>query len=223
MKIEQAYIEYLMLVNRNASSNNINVDKPRFIIAFNDISQKYVEWLLEKRNEDSIRNISNLLIPDKILTKYSEGSSSESYKLPKDYFDFANLQVLIGKGECKNQRALTTEVKSEDTEELFADENNVPHFEFREVSYFLTNGNVKVFKSDFRIDQVKLTYYRTPKKADIAGYTDYVTKQPSQNIDPDFSEKSVRRILLGMAKQFALSNTDSAKYTMAKDALFSEI
>ncbi len=104
MKISSAYLEFLSLVNRNLTNNNVNVDKPRFVILFNSISREYLEWVLKKRNDDSIRYVSPLLVLDKSIKVETRTSSHDSYKLPDDYFDLANLQVIASKGSCKKQR-----------------------------------------------------------------------------------------------------------------------
>lgn len=223
MEINQAYIQFLSLVNRNLTNNKINVDKARFILLFNEVSPRFVEWVLEKRNEDVIRDVSILLIPDKVLTSVGSNNSSESYQLPEDFFDFSNLEVFASKGNCKNRKLLVFEIKSDDSEELLSDANNSPSFEFEETFYFLATGNVKIFKKEFDIDRVKITYYRYPKKVDIDGYIHIEDGSASQTIHPEFSDKVTNKILLAMAKQFAVNNSDSGKYALDKDTLFSEI
>lgn len=195
----------------------------RFTLLYNEVCPRYVEWVLEKRNEDVIRDISILLKTDKKLTKVGSNSSSESYSLPGDYFNFSNLQVYASKGKCKNQKLLVFEIKSDDSEELLADVNNEPSFEWRETFYFMTQKQVKIFRSDFTFDKVTMSYYQNPRKIDIAGYVNTETGAPSQNVDPEFDDRVVMRILLGMSKQFAAINSDSAKYSLDKDTLFGEL
>lgn len=95
MKIENAYLQFVNQVNRNLTNNNVNVDRPRFIMLFNDISNRYVEWILEKRNEDAIRYISILLETNKKLKKEGSRHNYDEFELPKDYFDLANLHVHV--------------------------------------------------------------------------------------------------------------------------------
>jgi len=222
MTIEQAYIQFLNLVDRNLTNNNVNVDRPRFVLLFNDIQNRYVEWLLEKRNEDSIRYISPLLQTNHQISKDYTGQDYDSFKLPKDYFDFANLSVTATKGKCKEQRLYTFEVKSEDVEELMADVDNKPSFEFRETFYYTGGKKINIFKTNFSIDKAFLTYYRYPRQVDIS---DYIKPNGtnSTNINPEWDDKVTGRILIAMAKEFSAINSDLNQYQVNKDRLFSEI
>lgn len=222
MTIEAAYLQFVNMVNRNLTNNNISVDKLRFILLFNDISNRYVEWVLDKRNEDEIRYISKLLVLDNPLTFGSSTATFSNYKLPKNYFDLANLSVYASKNDCKDQRLFTFEIKSEDSEELYQDSNNRPSFEWRE-TFFLTNNNqVSVYKTDFSIDKVLLSYYRYPQQVDISGYI-HPNGATSTSIDPEFDDKVVNRILIFMSKEFAAINGDAQGYQVNKDRGFAEV
>lgn len=222
MNIEEAYIRYVGLVNRNATNNNLNVDKQRFTLSFNDHQIKYLEWLLEKRNEDGIRYASSFLTLNNKLNKVDSKEYFDTFKLPKNYFDLANITVKGSDKSCKGQKLQAFEVKSEDIEELLADENHKPSFYYRETFYLTNNGLVSVYKDDFSIEKVELSYYRYPNKVDIQGYTQLDGTQ-SQNINPEWDEKATLRILIAMAKSFAAENGDSNKYQIEKDRLFSEL
>lgn len=222
MTIEQAYLQWLQLVDRNLTNNNISADKPRFIMAFNSLQNRYLEWLLEKRNEDAIRYASPLLEPNKNLQKSASTPSYESFDLPTDYFDFANLAVFASKGGCKDQRVFTFEVKSEDVEELLADVDNRPSFEYRETFYYTASNKINVFKTDFSIDKAQLTYYRYPKKVDIVGYIKE-DGSSSSSVDPEWDDKSVTRILIAMSKEYVANNADANKYQIERDRLFSQV
>lgn len=220
MTINQAYINFLNLVNRNLTNNNINVDKPRFVIMFNDMQLRFEDYLLEKKFDESIRECTHLLITDKDLTLKTQSDDKDAYNLPEDYFDLSNLHVYANKDKCKDIRFHTFEVKSEDTEELLNDKNNQPSFEYRETFYF-TSGDktVSVFKKDFEINTVKLTYYKQPREVDIEGYI-RMDGTPSTSIDPEWRDQSINKILLAMSKEFAAINSDGAQYELSKDRLF---
>lgn len=223
MKIEVAYLNFLNLVDRNATNNNISVDKSRFVSLFNTIQIKYVEWILEHRNTDRVRYISNLLILDQQLQNKEVVGNHVNFKLPLDFFNLSNLQVFGSKDKCKNKKLYTFEVKPEDTEELFRDVNMRPSFEYREVFYFLSGTNkISIFKDDFTIDNALLTYYRYPRKVDIEGWTNE-DGNTTQNIDPEFDDKSVGFILESMAKAYSANNSDNAAYQINNNRLFTNI
>ncbi len=223
MKINTAYLNFLNLVDRNATNNNVSVDKPRFVSLFNSTQIKYVEWMLEHRNSDRVRIIAKLLILDKQLQNKEVVGNHVNFKLPLDFFDLSNLQVFGSKGSCKSKKLYTFEIKSEDTEELFRDVNMRPSFEYREVPYFLNgNRNISVFKEDFTIDNALITYYRYPKKVDMQGI---ITEDGSttQDSDPEFSDAATGFILEAMAKAYSANNSDGQAYQISKDRLFTNI
>lgn len=222
MKIKDAYISFLDMVNRNLTNNNVNVDKARFIILLNRVLIQYTSWILEKRNEDVIRTISPLLVLEEALTLEESKDTHNTFTLPSNYFDLANVHAYASKGKCKNEKMKSFEVKSEDLEELLGDENNKPSFEYRETFYLTTSKTVAVFKSDFDISKANLSYYRYPKKLDIAGYIK-TDNSESVDIDPELDDKVMHKVLTAMAKQFSSTNGDTSAYTMRKDELFSEI
>lgn len=221
MKIEEAYIRFVDIVNRNMTNNNVNVDKIRFIFLFNSASIKYLSWILEKRNEDDIRQIAPFLILDSELKVSDKQFQFNKYELPKDYFDLANVSVFATKGSCVNQKLFTFEVKSEDTEELLSDENNKPSFDYRETFYLTASNELVVYKEKFDIESVLLAYYRYPKKVDIEGYFKE-DGTASVNVDPEFSERAIEKILLIMAKDFTATNGDVNGFQINTARLSSE-
>lgn len=222
MTITEAYIRYVDLVNKNATNNNLSVDLPRFILSFNSSTIRYVERVLNKRNEDEIRNISLLLNVEYPLTYLSTEDNYERFTIPKDFFSLSNVHVYATKEKCKSQRLQTTEAKSENIEELIFDESNCPSFDYRETFYTLSKNEVVVYKKDFDITEVTLTYYRYPKKVDIAGYINLDGKK-SKDIHPELDDKVVLSILNAMAKEYSASNGDVYQYQIDKDKYVSNI
>jgi hypothetical protein len=222
MKIEEAYLRFVNQVNRNLTNNNVNVDKPRFVLLFNDISNRYLSWVLEKRNEDSIRYGSTLLVLDKELVKVSSNPRHDDFELPDDYFDLSNLTVFASNDSCSLVPLKTWEIKVEDLEEKYNDEFNSPSVEWAETFYATASGKVAVYKKNFSIDKARLSYYRYPRQVDIEGYI-RIDGTPSQSIDPEFDDKVVNKILVAMSKEFAAINEDTQRYQVDSNRLFSEI
>lgn len=221
MKIEEAYIRFVDIVNRNMTNNNVNVDKIRFIFLFNSASIKYLSWILEKRNEDDIRQAAPFLILDSNLNVSDKQFQFDKYSLPKDYFDLSNVSVFATKGNCINQKLFTFEVKSDNTEELLSDENNKPSFEYRETFYLTASDKLIVYKDNFNIESVELAYYRYPKKVDIEGYFKE-DGSASVSIDPEFDNRAIEKILLIMAKDFTATNGDVNGFQINTTRLSSE-
>lgn len=213
MTIEETYLQFLALVNKNGTNNNVSVDKPRFVMLYNTEQIKHQQSILNKRNEDEIRTIQNFLVTDKELTGKEEKQYHTKFKLPEDYFELAGLKVIAKKGSCSNERLSTFEIKSEDEEELLADSSNSPSFEFRETPYYLASSSVTIFKSDFEIQKAKLTYYRYPRKVAMKGVIDLHTNlETTVDINPQQDDKLIIKILEGMARDFAANNSDFEKF-----------
>lgn len=221
MKIEEAYIRFVDIVNRNLTNNNVNVDKIRFIFLFNSASIKYLSWILEKRNEDDIRQIAPFLILDSGLSVLEKQTQFDKFSLPKDYFDLANVSVFATKGNCINQKLFTFEAKSENTEELLSDENNKPSFEYRETFYLTASKSLIIYKDNFDIESAVLAYYRYPKKVDIDGYFKEDGKG-SVSVDPEFDDRAIEKILLIMAKDFTATNGDANGFQINSARIASE-
>ena len=218
---EEAYTEFLQLVNRNNTNNNINVDKARFALTYNSFRTKYLEWILDKKNEDVIRYISPLLVLDKKLVSVSAKPTHVDFSLPEDYFDHSNLQVFAN-GPCGRTKLKTWEVKSDNTEELYHDAFNEPSVEYEETYYFFSAKGVAISRKDFDISEVLLSYYRNPVKFDIEGYI-HPDGSPSTTVNPELHDKAVRRILVGMSMEFSANNNDKGNYQLNKDRLFGAV
>jgi len=149
MKIDQAYLLFLQLVNRNFTNDNIDVDRSRFVLLFNSIQNKYVEWILEKRNEDDLRDIQDLLTLDKQLQSSGTILNHKDFILPKDYFNHSSVQVMATKSKCKDLKLGAFEVKNDDVEEYLVDSFNEPSFEYRETFYTINSNNISVYFKDF--------------------------------------------------------------------------
>lgn len=219
MTITTAYTRFLQLVNGNMTNNNISVDKPRFVLLFNSSQIKFVENMLDKRNDDSIRYISKLLIADKKLGKVGDKKTHSSFKLPEDYFDLSSAYAEASVPGCIDRIDLY-EAKSENLEEVLKDWSHRPSFKWREAPYLTSEDNLLVYRDDFTVDKVYLTYYRNPKEVDIVGYV-REDKSPSISINPELPDKAVEQILDIMAKEFSANSGNGGQYQLDKDRVFS--
>lgn len=217
MNIETAYTRFLQSVNGNMTNNNMGVDKSRFILLFNSAQIRFVENILDKRNDDSIRYVSELLVADKKLGKVGKYKTHFSFELPKNYFDLSSVSAEASVDGCVDNIKLY-EVKSEDLEEKFEDWSHKPSFKWRESFYLTSEGNLLIYRTDFDIEKAYLTYYKEPRKVDIKGYT-HIDKTPSVSVDPELSDKAVEKILRIMSKEVAANAGDSGQYQVDKDRL----
>lgn len=222
MNVNEAYLKFIQKVNKNYTNDNIVVDRGRFVLLFNEVQNKFVEWVLEKRNEDDIRDIQLLLVPDKKLTFKEKILNHQDFELPDNFFSFSNIQIFAKNKDCSNAKLFSYEVKSENKEELLRDINNKPSFKYRETFYTIGANTMNVYVDDFDITKVYLTYYRYPKQIDIEGYIK-IDKSQSSSVDPEFDDKIVDRILSACAKEFNINDENLQKIQFDKDRIFSRI
>ncbi len=195
------YIRLLQKANENFTNDNIAIDKSRAYLLIKEAQNKFIEWNLQKRNEDSLRDLQQILVDDKKLVLKNSHLTHTNYSIPKNYFDFSNLTVYATKGKCEDKPMLPLEIKDENKHLLEFDHNNKPSFEYRETFYNLASDAIKIYKSDFDITRAYLSYYRFPKEIDFEGYVK-ADGSPSVNSDPEWNDKIMDRIISLAAKDF---------------------
>jgi hypothetical protein len=221
MKIADALLRFKQYVESNMTDSNISTDRPRFILLYNAAQDRYLENVLDKRNDDGIRVISKLLVVDKPLGKVGDKKTHSSFSLPKDYFDHAGAWAEATKGGCSDRIKLF-EIKSEDVEEGFPDANSEPSFEYRESFYHAASDEFIVYRKDFKVDKVFLTYYRLPRKVDIGGYI-HMDNTPSSDIDPELPDRAVDKILRIMAKELSINSGNSQQAQLDSARIISPV
>ena len=163
MNATQVFDRFLIKSEKNSTNDFIAVDKGRFVELYTEASNKYVEFIYERKNQDDLRYIQTLLVDDKKIPGVPKVDYS-LYPLPDNYFDFSNAYGNGVKGKCKDKIALF-EIKDFNRNHIiYADEFTTPSFEYRESYFTFTQDNIKVFTGDFKIPHIHLSYYRYPKK-----------------------------------------------------------
>lgn len=215
MNIVDCYLRALQKAEENMTNGGIKLDKARFVQLFNDEQNRLVRYILDKKNEEDIRYIQKLVVYSKGLQKNTDRGNPESslFLIPSDFFAFSNISGVFRKGECSVLDFNMWEVKNENPHELLADEFNKPDFDFRETFYTIGEDSIRVYKSDFSVEKVFMTYYRYPRAVDIEGYI-RSDNTDSTNIDPEFDDKIVGMILNMVEKQFALNESEYHRYQL---------
>lgn len=222
MNINETYLKFLNKVNKNFINDNIAVDKGRFVIIFNEAQRKYVDWVISQNNTSLIRNIKKLKVNNEELSKSDNFEDIDSFSLPSNFFRFINVRAIAKKGSCSDYLDILTEVKGENTHELYNDNDNEPSFEYRESFYNFGNDSIDVYKKDFEITNVFLTYYRFPKSVDIAGYYKIDNTVP-QDIDSEFSDDIVDKILDICVKDFNVNSDNLERYQIDNNEIISGV
>lgn len=212
MKIQEAYLYFLNIVEKNSTNNNLDIDKSRFVEWFNFSSAKYQEDVLTNKTGNSeIREMSPFLV-SKSLSLRSGNKTYDIYDFPKDFFDISSVYLTANKGKCVASDFELDEVKDQDIPFRLNDSNYTPSFKARETFYTLMDGGLAVYhKEDFEIKEVLLSYYRQIPEVDMSGYIRYDGSN-STDIDPETSKRTTINILELMATLFITAQGDLNKY-----------
>lgn len=208
-------VYYLLLedVNKNAINDNIAIDPFRAVLHINQAQDSILENYLSDRSNSDVRKVSKFLVTDTYLTKIDCRKEFCKYKLPDDLFDFTSIKVYADNDYCSNIRLNTFEVKPENVEQVIQDEFNKPSLKFRETFYNYSEDYVLVYKDDFEVSNVLITYYRKPRRFDFKGYTNIDTGNPSSNIELEWDDKMTSKIIKLASSNFLLANNDP-KYSV---------
>lgn len=218
MTVGEAYLSFINKVEQNATNDGYSADKNRFITLFNAAQVKFVEWVLDKGNDDDRRYIQQIKVTSQPLDKNNSKDTYTSFTLPKDYLENLHPTAKIRKSPCGLRIVKLWEVKDENLDELWHDEFNSPSFDPPETYYTISGGNLNVYKKDFQIESANLTYYRYPRAADIEGYI-RADGSTSSNVDPEWDDRVTERIISICAKDFSASLENTNKYQIEQNQI----
>lgn len=206
----EIYESFIIKANENAQTDNIAVDKARFANLYNEASIKFVEWVLEKKNEDEIRYLAPVL-GTKSLPAKDTNKKRVLFELPEDFLDLGNINAKATGGCCTDVDIELFEIKVDNENMILNDEDNKPSIEYREAPYYLTGGNVKVLVDDFKIPSLEITYYKYPQKIELADVEDPESDFKSPETHLEFDEKAINRIVSIAVADFS-RNTNNPKF-----------
>lgn len=175
-------------LNKLSSNDYDNIEPWQMIEAFN---KGQVEWcrrnlhgsnVKQEGDEGSKRRIDDLqvLLQDTPMTMANRQLYFES-ALPGDYFEWKRVEAKATDECCTEPRRMVIYLAEEgNVDELLRDVNKRPSFEWAETFCTLKNGSLRIYTDEkFLLEQVRLSYYRQPRRIEIAGVTNPYTLQVS--------------------------------------------
>lgn len=209
-------------LNKQSTSDNLSIDTPTIIAALETAQHKFVNWVIETKNEDDIILIQKLVESEVLLKNVPTPTiDSDYFALPKNFFDRINLSVLASNDTCKKQKMLVWEVKGQNTHELLADENNKPSFEARETFYTFGKDKVRVFTNKEFTTNAYLTYYRFPVKPNVGGWIDESGKTTS-TVHPEFDKRAMDKIVEITVKDLNINAENLRRFQPDNTRIISE-
>lgn len=209
MTVQQAYDNFVIKVNKNSTTDSVAVDKGRFVSIFLEEQIRFLEYILEKKNEDELRYVNHLL-KTKTLLQNSDNIKYQSFNLPKDFFDFENVYGVADSKDCKDIEIELTEKKAANMHIILNDPNERPSLDYRQAPFRISSNKVDAYKNQyFDYKRLILDYYKYPREIALIN-----PENPESNFDdfqPEWDDKSLNRILNRCAASMSLIN-DSDKF-----------
>ena len=212
MTIQEAYKRFLLKINKNDTNDEVRISPAEFVLGFNEASLNWLGNKIKQKNStDDINDLYELLVEDEELPIFKESKKYNEFLLPDNFFKFVNATAIAEKGNCEKDLSVYN-IKPKDKDSWLTDEMNNPSFEWEETISILTNKSLQVFKKDFEVTGVNLSYYRKPISVDIEGYIN-VDEIPSKTVHPDLSDENVNEIINRLALSIDLNykNPESAQ------------
>lgn len=221
MTADEAYQRYLLELQANGVTDNIQTTKSKFVINFNKAQNRAIEFLIERKNEDDNRYLQKIKILNKSLYLDERTEKEDKFTLPEDFFDHIDVLAYATKGDCINQEFFVYEIKGENLNTLLNDEFSKPSWKFRESFYILGEDKVTLIKSkDFKFTKATLSYYRYPQQLSLKS-PDF-PDSPLLNTTLEFDDKLSNRIITLAAADQSLNANDS-KYKALKQEVLSKL
>lgn len=201
MTIQEAYIKFLNKINKDNTSDNIHVDKGRFVLIFNEEQNRWSTERYNRKDRDSLLDIQILLVDNQeIINGNPNPKGYTTFPLPADYASYVVSYSIASKGNCTGKVVRNWITNHFDLNDKLRDANTRPSFEYEETLVTVGGEELQVYTDNFTVDKLVFTYYRHPKQVDIAGYIK-VDGTSSTNIDPELADEYVDQIISRCAKE----------------------
>jgi len=176
-------------LNKIASHDYDNIECWQIVESFNkgqsDWCRRNLHGMntLQEGDEESKRRIDDLqiLLTEVTIPLSEHDKYTESPTLPSNYFEWKRLSAKATTECCDNTRNMViylAEVGNVD--ELLRDKNKQPNFEWGETFCTIQGNQIRVYtNNEFTLEEASLTYYRQPRRIEIAGCVDPYTQNTS--------------------------------------------
>lgn len=190
----EAYKMFLLKFDALNTEDAVDITPGEFCLIYNAEQTKFIKREYQNRSTRYVDDIQSLItVSHKLINVEDKGSFSE-VELPENYLDYISSSTVASRGDCSNKVLSNFEVKMVDLNTHLSDEFSEPSFDFEETIITLGGNKIQVYKTDFDVNEVRLTYYRIPEQIDIEGYIK-LDGSDSQNNSPELRDDLVNEIL----------------------------
>lgn len=200
-------------LNKLDSQDYDNLECWQIVEAFN---KGQVNWcrrnlhglnVKQEGDEQSKRRIDDLqiLLTDSVLPLSNKDLYKESTVLPDNYLEWKRLSGKASTDCCEPRNMVIYLAEEANVDELLRDKHKQPNFEWGETFCTLKGNKVKVFTNNkFDMADATLTYYRQPRRIEIAGCVDPYTQATSTvDVECEFKDDIIELFIDEAAKILA--------------------
>lgn len=205
MNNQTLQIKLKQRLNKLASNDYDNIECWQVVEAFNKAQVEWVRRQLHGNNmyregdEMSKRRIDDLqiLLKEINVPGFSTPEYFESTGIPSDYMEYKRLTAYATSDCCPEPRTMTVYLAEEANVNLIMrDPLKCPDYEWGETFCTFLDNKLRVYRKDFAIANVMLTYYRQPVLIQIAGCQNpYDGTTTTTDVISEFKDDIVELIL----------------------------
>lgn len=205
MNNQTLQIKLKQRLNKLASNDYDNIECWQIVEAFNKAQVEWVRRQLHGNNmfregdEMSKRRIDDLqiLLEEVNLPGFSTNDYFESTAIPADYMEFKRISAFATSECCPEPRSMTVYLAEEaNVDLLMRDPLKRPDYDWGETYCTWLGNDIRVYRRDFNITTVNLTYYRQPTLIEIAGCQNPYDGSPTTvDVESDFKD-DIMEVLL---------------------------
>lgn len=203
-------------LNKLSSNDYDNIEAWMIADAFNSSQILWTrrnlhgENLKKEGDEQSTSRIDDfqmlLITTSNLLMNNRQVFFETAAVLPSDYLRFKRISANASNECCPDPRRLVIYIGEEANPDiLLRDINKRPSFEYAETFATFGNNKFKIYTDEkFIVQDVNLTYYRQPRRIQIAGVKDtYTGLTPTVNVECEFNEDLIELLVFEMADMLA--------------------
>jgi hypothetical protein len=224
MNNQTLQIKLKQRLNKLASNDYDNIECWQIVEAFNKAQVEWIRRQLHGNNmyregdEMSKRRVDDLqiLLTETNLPGTQSDKFFESSSIPANYMEYKRITAYAISECCLDPRSMTVYLAEEaNVDLLYRDALKAPDFSWGETYCTWLGNNVRVYKKDFDITTVSLTYYRQPQNIEIAGCQNpYTGTATLTDIICEFKDDIIELLLDETASLIAGDIENFNKYTI---------
>ncbi len=223
MNNQTLQIKLRQRLNKLSSNDFDNIECWQIVEAFNKAQVEWVRRQLHGSNmyregdEMSKRRIDDLngLLEETNLPGTLEDNYFQSSSIPSDYMEYKRISAFATSECCPDPRSMTVYLSEEANVDLIMrDPLKRPDYDWGETFCTWLGNNVRVYRREFDITDVILTYYRQPVNIEIAGCQNpYDGTQTLVDVECEFKDDIVEVLLDETASLIAGDIENFNQYT----------